>query len=792
MLEYFGCQSSRFDIEMATKLQNFDTWVSNQQQKLLLRSKQQHNVMDQGSTACGSMVTNNSILTDEMNEDIMVQRHHSMQQYGKLQRHLHQQRSERTRKSLPRPLSRTKPPLNKPTTINNVSTAESSSAASVHIVNSVHSQQQLSRQHTISKVDKHHGILKRNDTSNKYDKEPITKKDVASDNNRMAIVKLVQNTIHERNRRLSKASSLCSNSTYTTISSSSSSPVSVSTPPTTTPYSPPDQQIKQTAEYSSSMMSQQSHSPSSIVGSYIDDDSIFEFSTVQSKCNDNTMTMQQNKIREQNRYIISHDEQSKMKIGISSDSNDIPQPYSPTEVVEFDKQSEHGMSGRNTHLMMPLSHEYKKEESMQTSHDVLVAQMNEKHTKEIELLKHELSAVSSTNVTITHQMDGATNELYNVKTELKKAKDNLHRKESECSYLREENCLLKKECSESVHIAEVTANKIFERERQAHEEEVDALKKYIHKLEAPSAVVSLSPQDDTNVEQDGALIENLMKKLQEKDAKIANLLRDKEQTKIEHEQTLHTKQNEFDVQRIEYVTLQDEMSNMRSTHQIAQEELNIANCLLRKENEELAGESNEIKVQLDTVNGRLNTLQKQYDMLQSEYSFLEHSHSEKVNQMAVLNDSNEQLSTNLKQSVDTWKAEVVGLNESNMTLRRELNELRSEHEDDMIQHTLELSTVEGEHHNALVSVDELTDVNRQLKDDNESLHRQVSCLEEENDKMEAGLHAEMTEHNKTKSELSAWKLEMLNALNDIDLLKKERDELKTKVESSITGKFLCY
>jgi len=39
------------------------------------------------------------------------------------------------------------------------------------------------------------------------------------------------------------------------------------------------------------------------------------------------------------------------------------------------------------------------------------------------------------------------------------------------------------------------------------------------------------------------------------------------------------------------------------------------------------------------------------------------------------------------------------------------------------------------------------------------------------------------EHTQTKIELSAWKLEMQNALNDIESLKKERDELKAQVQS---------
>ena len=726
----------------STKIQNFDDWVSNQQQKLL-RTKQ-HIMMDQGSITGGSMTTNNTILTDEMNEDKMIQRH--MQHHRLAQRHMHQRGSE-PRKLLPQPLSRTKPPLRRPT--NKVSTTASAanvrkSGRNSSMVNPLRAQQ--SGQHVLH-VDKHNDMMmKGNDTSNKKDDEPITNQEVViSDYEGMAMIKLVQNAIQERRNHLISKESMSSTSTSTTtisFSSSSSPTTSVST--SSTP-----------------------HTPELVVESHIDDDSIFDFSIDQSKCRDDKVSTpkMEKKIQQQQIYTA---QKSRMKVA-SSSSSGIPHPSSPTNVAEFELQSKHA------YPVMPSEHEH--------DNGSMKAPVNEKLAKEIELLKQELSAVKSANVTISRQLDDTVNELYDVKAELQRDKESLHRKTSECLYLREENGLIKKEHSEAMRM-----NQAVEREQQANVEEVLALKEYIQKLEASTAVVSPLAQDDS-VDEHGALIEKLTKELQEKDTKISHLLQDKQQTEIAHEQARRAMQDQLEAQRSEYTSLQDEMNNIQSTHRIVQEELKTANRLLEKENGEVARELNVIQGQLESVNGELNSLKNQYARLQSEHSALQRSHSEQVQQATVLEDSKEELSTKLEQSEDMWKSEVVQLNESNLAMSRELSELRRECEDRMIQHNLELSTMDGEYHNAMVSVDELTKENQQLKCDITSLHDRVSRLEIEKDKMEADFNVEMTQHSKTKTELSAWKLEMLNALNNIELLKKERNDLKAKVQPS---KFLCY
>lgn len=79
-----------------------------------------------------------------------------------------------------------------------------------------------------------------------------------------------------------------------------------------------------------------------------------------------------------------------------------------------------------------------------------------------------------------------------------------------------------------------------------------------------------------------------------------------------------------------------------------------------------------------------------------------------------------------------------------------------------------------------------------------SLQESIKRLEKEKEKLVAAHDSEISsqiqQHDKTRIELSAWKLEMQNALNDIESLKRENDELRnsfkavsqtTEVETSI-------
>eukprot|EP00578_Thalassiosira_sp_NH16_P006887 CAMPEP_0181117100 /NCGR_PEP_ID=MMETSP1071-20121207/22317_1 /TAXON_ID=35127 /ORGANISM="Thalassiosira sp., Strain NH16" /LENGTH=109 /DNA_ID=CAMNT_0023201415 /DNA_START=95 /DNA_END=424 /DNA_ORIENTATION=- len=66
-----------------------------------------------------------------------------------------------------------------------------------------------------------------------------------------------------------------------------------------------------------------------------------------------------------------------------------------------------------------------------------------------------------------------------------------------------------------------------------------------------------------------------------------------------------------------------------------------------------------------------------------------------------------------------------------------------------------------------------------------SLQNRVSRLESEKDALVSNfndaLRRKDEEHALTRIEMSAYKLEMQNALNDIDSLKKENDDLKARI-----------
>jgi uncharacterized protein (UPF0335 family) len=68
-----------------------------------------------------------------------------------------------------------------------------------------------------------------------------------------------------------------------------------------------------------------------------------------------------------------------------------------------------------------------------------------------------------------------------------------------------------------------------------------------------------------------------------------------------------------------------------------------------------------------------------------------------------------------------------------------------------------------------------------------SLEERIKRLEKEKEKLTADHVDEISrkskQHDKTRIELSAWKLEMQNALNDIESLKKENEELKRNFDA---------
>jgi len=198
-----------------------------------------------------------------------------------------------------------------------------------------------------------------------------------------------------------------------------------------------------------------------------------------------------------------------------------------------------------------------------------------------------------------------------------------------------------------------------------------------------------------------------------------------------------------------------------------------------------------------------------------------------------LNRSNEKLNSELKQSNEALNCELskgsvqdsviedhTERNEQISSIQMDLKNALNKCEEGEIQYNLQLATVNAGFHNAMNSLDELQKENQKLKEDIESfasiknsknydenrnfekemnaaharfvsmekaLEDRVSRLDREKGKLVVDFNAEMANqeeaHTKTKIELSAWKLEMQNALNDIESLKKEKDELTAQVES---------
>jgi len=188
-------------------------------------------------------------------------------------------------------------------------------------------------------------------------------------------------------------------------------------------------------------------------------------------------------------------------------------------------------------------------------------------------------------------------------------------------------------------------------------------------------------------------------------------------------------------------------------------------------------------------------------------------------------------------------SEVRELRMSNNELQRELSELSSSHvqqnerlastlqmelqnalnqkEENKVKHGMELVAINQELISAKASLEDLRNENSKLKTEiktlsartstnqsrnfekemnaahsrfesmEKALQKRVTFLEQEKEKLLSEFNAELAlkeeVYTQTRIELSAWKLEMQNALNDIESLKKERDDLKAQVEGYIVS-----
>lgn len=238
------------------------------------------------------------------------------------------------------------------------------------------------------------------------------------------------------------------------------------------------------------------------------------------------------------------------------------------------------------------------------------------------------------------------------------------------------------------------------------------------------------------------------------------------------------------------------------------------NAQLSDSRDEIVGLQKDLEERHESHRDKVDALEQSNTALEEELRMKQTLLAEQSS--ALARESSEEVSA-LLDEITLLKNKILALEEeltsgACQTEENGQNAL-NEREDSL----LELATVNAQLHNAMVSMDELKKENSSLKSDikklvasneteedknfevamnaahvrfesmEKALQDRVSRLEREKDKLVADYNFEMTkkedEHTQTKIELSAWKLEMQNALNDIESLKKERDELKVQVQS---------
>mmetsp|Transcript_32041 Transcript_32041/g.64704 ORF Transcript_32041/g.64704 Transcript_32041/m.64704 type:complete len:1997 (+) Transcript_32041:35-6025(+) len=82
---------------------------------------------------------------------------------------------------------------------------------------------------------------------------------------------------------------------------------------------------------------------------------------------------------------------------------------------------------------------------------------------------------------------------------------------------------------------------------------------------------------------------------------------------------------------------------------------------------------------------------------------------------------------------------------------------------------------------------EMNAAHKRFESMEKALQESINRLEKEKEKLVAAhdveISSQIKEHDKTRIELSAWKLEMQNALNDIESLKRENDDLRNSFDA---------
>lgn len=319
------------------------------------------------------------------------------------------------------------------------------------------------------------------------------------------------------------------------------------------------------------------------------------------------------------------------------------------------------------------------------------------------------------------------------------------------------------------------------------------------------------------------------------------MLQDNLQQALSDKDKVH--QAEFDACKARVAEVEQLHENSQAAISSLQNELNENENLLQDKAYQSLNDQDKLhQADIDTWRSRVTEVEEARKIDQETIASLE----DMLNQKESLLQDNLQLALIEKDQlhksdVGTWKSKLVELKESNDALHRELSEMSAQtslpedhivctqeisslkmdlqnvlnnNEKKTIQRNLELATAKAEFHNAINSCNELQEENQRLKMDIESLNpvenrnfekemnsaharfesmekaldNRVTRLTREKDKLVADFNDEMInkeeEHTATKIELSAWKLEMQNALNDMESLKRERDELKAQIQTS--------
>ena len=286
--------------------------------------------------------------------------------------------------------------------------------------------------------------------------------------------------------------------------------------------------------------------------------------------------------------------------------------------------------------------------------------------------------------------------------------------------------------------------------------------------------------------------EMLTRDLQGKEADVANLLRDQNLSKIEHEQAVQTIQDNLETQRVAFETLKSEKSEIintlqskvddrsttiqclksemnqieanyqqsisnlqhdlngqRSSHQMAQEELKAAIYLLEKENEELA----EKLAQLVDSKKKLDNLQDKYTTLQTEYALSGQGHSELKQQLSTIDGQMERMTAELNEEKNT----------SNK-LRSQLRELN-----------IQLKEVGSARQNEILALErELDGANKKLVAVQEEANDLRARFEAEVSRHMAGLKSLRTEHASQIMIIETSGADIVSDLEDaIGVLRKE-------------------